>query len=94
MIYSQLIAKNGGSSSTVYGENERRNSGYMDDDEYRQMREAEDDKYEYHGDIADDETGKETVVNVGDGYPEFIDHTVDDEKKPDIVYEKRDKGGE
>ena len=48
---------------------------YMDDDEYRRMREAEDDEYEYHGDAADDEAGKETVIHVDDGYPDPIDHT-------------------
>lgn len=50
----------------LYGEDEHRDSRYMDDDEYRRMREAEDDEYEYHGDAADDETGKETVIHVDD----------------------------
>ena len=59
----------------LYGEDERRDSRYMDDDEYRRMREAEDDEYEYHGDAADDEEEKETVIDVGDGYPDSIDHT-------------------
>ena len=77
----------------LYGEDERRDSRYMDDDEYRRMREAEDDEYEYHGDAADDEEEKETVIDVGDGYPDPIDHTEDEEKKPDIVYEKHGKGG-
>ena len=65
-----------------YGADEHRDSRYMDDDEY-----------EYHGDAADDETGKETVIHVDDGYPDPIDHTEDEEKKPDIVYEKQGKGG-
>lgn len=77
----------------LYGEDERRDSRYMDDDEYRRMREAEDDEYEYHGDDADDEKEKETVIDIGDGYPDPIDHTEDEEKKPDIVYEKHGKGG-
>jgi hypothetical protein len=76
-----------------YGADEHRDSRYMDDDEYRRVREAEDDEYEYHGDAADDEAGKETVIHVDDSYPDPIDHTEDEEKKPDIVYEKQGKGG-
>ena len=74
-----------------YGEDERRNSRYMDDDEYRRMRKAEDDEYEYHDDVADNE--KEIVIDVEDDYPDTIEHTGDEEKKPDIVYEKHGKGG-
>ena len=74
-----------------YGEDKHRNSRYMDDDEYRRMRKAEDDEYEYHGDAADSE--KEIVIDVEDSYPDHIDHTGDEEKKPCIVYEKRGKGG-
>ena len=74
-----------------YGEDERRDSRYMDDDEYRRMRKAEDDEYEYHGDAADKE--KEIVIDVDDDYPDSIEHTGDKENKPDIIYEKRGKGG-
>ena len=80
-------------SYDLYGADERRDSRYMDDDEYRRMREAEDDEYEYHGDAADSEAEKETVIHVDDGYSDPIDPTENEEKKPDIVYEKQGKGG-
>ena len=76
----------------LYEEDERRDSRYMDDDEYRRMRKAEDDEYDYHGDGADQEENA-AVPDENDEYPKTVDHTEEDEKKPDIVYEQHGKGG-